>query len=226
VAARALRRGAVLVVDDDEATRELLSAILERAGYAVVTVATGEEALLLVDSQSLPTLVILDVRLPGLSGYEVCSELRERYANEVPIIFLSGERVEPFDVAAGLGLGADDYLLKPFATEELLARVRRIHQHPNVRELASPLSSRELEILTLLANGRKQHEIAHQLSLSPKTVSSHIRNLLGKLDARSPAQAAAEAVRRRLLDSTSRDHATDPEAAREPEPSRQPSVSR
>jgi DNA-binding NarL/FixJ family response regulator len=225
VAARALRRGAVLVVDDDEATRELLSAILERAGYAVVTVATGEEALLLVDSQSLPTLVILDVRLPGLSGYEVCSELRERYANEVPIIFLSGERVEPFDVAAGLGLGADDYLLKPFATEELLARVRRIHQHPNVRELASPLSSRELEILTLLANGRKQHEIAHQLSLSPKTVSSHIRNLLGKLDARSPAQAAAEAVRRRLLDSTSRDHATDPEAARE-EPSRQPSVSR
>lgn len=207
MAARGLQRGDVLIVDDDQGTRELLSDVLGRAGYFTVSVATGEEALLLLNAESLPTLVILDVRLPGLSGYEVCIELRERYANDLAIIFLSGERVEPFDIATGLRLGGDDYLLKPFAPEELIARVRRIYQRVNVREPSARLSPRELEILTMLAEGLKQREIARQLNLSPKTVASHVRNLLGKLDARSPAQAVAEAVRRGLVATNSRDRA-------------------
>jgi DNA-binding NarL/FixJ family response regulator len=190
----------ILIVDDDPAMRELLSDLLDRAGLPTHQAATGEKALADARRQR-PRLVLLDIRLPGLSGYEVCRELRERFGEHLPIVFISGERVEPFDRAAGLLLGADDYVVKPFAPEELIARVRRLVARfkPPAEETGRPkLTRREREVLHLLANGLAQPEIAKKLVISSKTVSSHIQHILAKLGVHSRAQAVA-AVHRGLV---------------------------
>jgi DNA-binding response OmpR family regulator len=103
--------------------RNLLSSLLDQAGFPTRQVASGEEALTAV-RRGRPLLVILDIRLPGVSGYEVHHEFRNRFGAELPIIFISGERVESLDRTGGLLLGADDYVVKPFAPDELVARVQ------------------------------------------------------------------------------------------------------
>lgn len=110
----------ILVVDDEPQIRRALRAGLTAQGYAVISVASGEEALDQAATQP-PALVILDLMLPGLSGLEVCRHLREW--SDVPILVLSARGQEKDKVHA-LDLGADDYLTKPFGMDELLARVR------------------------------------------------------------------------------------------------------
>jgi DNA-binding NarL/FixJ family response regulator len=190
----------ILVVDDDPAMTEMLSGLLHQAGFVSRQAATGEEALAYTRRER-PRLVLLDVRLPGVSGYEVCRELRGRFGEELPIVFVSGERVEPFDRAAGLLLGADDYIVKPFAPDELIARVRRLVARfaQQKTETDRPkLTRREGEVLQLLANGLAQPEIAKELVISSKTVSSHIQHILVKLGVHSRAQAVA-AVHRGVI---------------------------
>jgi DNA-binding response OmpR family regulator len=117
-------------VDDDALFRDAVSTILERAGYRPIEAATGEEALDVVERER-PDVLVLDVRLPGISGHEVCQKLRSAGGESPPVLLVSGERVESYDRVAGLLVGADDYLVKPFAADELLARVhallRRAH---------------------------------------------------------------------------------------------------
>ena len=194
-------RGAILVVEDDTDVRSLLSTVLTGAGFAVNTVTSGEAAVELMRREQ-PLLVLLDIRLPGLSGYEVCRWLRERFRDVVPIVFMSAERKESFDRAAGLMLGADDYLMKPFLNEELLARVRGLLRRtvPSPRLLAENLTARELEVLRLLAGGLTQADIANQLLISGKTVGTHIEHILMKLDVPSRAQAVAVAYRENLVE--------------------------
>jgi DNA-binding response OmpR family regulator len=108
----------VLVVDDDAAFRELVGGILGRAGYRVTEAASGEDALETARRDN-PDVVLLDVRLPGLSGHEVCRKLRSELDETLPVLFVSGERVESFDRVAGFLVGGDDYLVKPFAADEL-----------------------------------------------------------------------------------------------------------
>jgi two-component system OmpR family response regulator len=112
----------LLVVDDEPTVRELLAATLRFAGFAVTSVATGAQA---VDAASAepPDLVLLDVMLPDLDGFEVVRRLRERA--QVPVLFLTA-RDAPEDKVAGLTLGGDDYVTKPFNLEELIARIRAI----------------------------------------------------------------------------------------------------
>ena len=179
----------------------MIAAVLQPHGYRVREAPSGEEALDLV-RQEEPNLVLLDVHLPGLSGYEVCRELRAEFGSRVAIVFVSGVRTEPYDRAVGLRLGADDYIVKPFAPDELLARVDRLIEQvspPPTQTLphtpTSRLSRRELEVLQLLAEGRMAKEIAQELSVSTKTVSNHIQNILVKLDVHSRAQAVAVAFR-------------------------------
>jgi two-component system, NarL family, nitrate/nitrite response regulator NarL len=189
--------GTVLVIDDDQSYRELLISLLERAGYATVGLPSGEEALASAEAER-PALVILDVKLPGVSGYEVCRELKDAYGTSLPVIFVSGVRTEPFDRAAGLLVGADDYIVKPFDGDELLARVRN-HLAPPAHlprpDSTSSLTRRELEVLRLLADGLDQPEIADRLVISPKTVATHIQHILEKLGVHSRAQAVALAHR-------------------------------
>jgi two-component system, LuxR family, response regulator FixJ len=192
--------GPILVVEDDDALREQVRVMLEEAGYAVLAAANGIDALAAARKEP-PAAVVLDVCLPGLSGYEVCRTLKEELPG-TPVVFVSGERVESFDRVAGLLIGADDYLVKPFAQDELLARLRglvRRNEHAAVRSLRG-LTRRELEVLRHLAEGLGQSEIAKLLVISPKTVGTHIEHIFDKLGVRNRAQAVAAAYRERLVD--------------------------
>ena len=195
--------GPILVVDDDAACRELVSTILERVGYPVREAATGVAALAAAREER-PALVVLDVELPMVSGHQVCRELRDTYGSELPVVFLSGARTEPYDRAGGLLLGADDYVVKPFDGDELLARIRRLvgqraSNGAGNNGAARSLTVREREVLSLLAEGREQAEIASRLFITPKTVATHIQRILSKLGVRSRAQAVAVAHRERLV---------------------------
>jgi len=114
---------AILVVDDDAPIRRMLDRTLSAEGYAVATAADGGEALASVE-RSTPDLVVLDVGLPGVDGLSVSRRLRAK-GLAVPVLLLTARDSVP-DRVAGLDAGADDYLVKPFATEELLARVRAL----------------------------------------------------------------------------------------------------
>ena len=110
----------ILVVDDEEYVRKLLQRILEEAGYDVVTAASGREAL---DKLSLSNvnLVLLDIKMPGLDGFQTLDLIREQ--SGIPVIMLTGIG-EVTSVGDALTLGADDYIRKPFRTRELLARIK------------------------------------------------------------------------------------------------------
>lgn len=112
----------VLVVDDDPPSVKMISFLLREEGYDVVSADNGVTALELIDREP-PDLVILDVMMPHLDGFEVCRRMRQKV--DVPIIFLSAKG-ETVDKVTGLQLGADDYLAKPFEPAELLARVKAV----------------------------------------------------------------------------------------------------
>lgn len=115
----------ILVVDDEKDIRELVRYNLARDGYKVECAQTGEEALRTARSAA-PDLIVLDLMLPGLDGLEVCKRLKaERQTAAVPIVMLTAKG-EDADVVAGLELGADDYVIKPFSPRVLLARVRAV----------------------------------------------------------------------------------------------------
>ena len=193
--------GRILVVDDDPGFCALVVSIAEEAGYEARSAARGEDALRLA-REELPDVAVLDIELPGISGYEVCRRLREEFG-ATGIIFVTGTQTGQLDRTAGLLVGADDYLVKPFAPDELLARIRLLIR-PRVRVLApgangSRLTPREREVLELLANGASQAEIADELVISSRTVAAHIDHILRKLGVHSRAQAVAAAYRDRLL---------------------------
>ncbi len=122
----------ILIVDDQADLVKGLEINLKKEGYGVVKAATGEEALKLV-TQECPHLIILDIMLPGISGLDVCRELRNR-SIDIPIIMLTAKGDE-IDRVVGLELGADDYMTKPFGLRELLARVRvRLRRQPGPSE--------------------------------------------------------------------------------------------
>jgi DNA-binding NarL/FixJ family response regulator len=198
--------GPILVVDDDAAFRELVTTLLTQAGYSVVDADAGEAALLAVGERP-PALVLLDVCLSGLSGYEACRQLRLRFGDRLPVIFVSGTRTEPYDRAGGLMIGADDYIVKPFFPDELIARVQRLlarsvveSEGANQRCVAAGLTQREQQVLQLLARGLTQHAIAAELHISGKTVAAHIQRILVKLDVHSRAEAVAYAYRDGLVE--------------------------
>jgi DNA-binding NarL/FixJ family response regulator len=192
--------GTVLIVDDHSSFRELLTAQLEGAGIKTIEAGDGEEAL---ERARDADVVLLDVNLPDMSGYTVCRELRAEYGERLPIVFLSGYRTESMDRAAGLLIGGDDYLVKPPDLDELLARVRRLIERSQERnDNASAgfgLTRRELEVLQLLGSGKRAPEIASELGISPKTVSSHLQSIFRKLDVNSRAQAVARAYEHGLV---------------------------
>jgi DNA-binding response OmpR family regulator len=130
IASTALRRttrnravgGTVLIVEDEHSIGALIRSYLSRDGYGVVWVRSGEEALIELVRHSV-RIVVLDIGLPGMDGFEVCRQIRSR--SSVPILIVTARDEEP-DRVAGLELGADDYITKPFSPRELVARVKAI----------------------------------------------------------------------------------------------------
>jgi DNA-binding NarL/FixJ family response regulator len=193
--------GPIFVVDDDHGFRSYVVGLLENAGYRTEQLDDGSSVLAAATADQ-PAVVVLDVQLPGLNGYEVCRELHDRFGDDVRVLFVSGERMDALDRSAGLLLGADDYMVKPVDAGELIARVRRLVAPPqSVADTPDAkldsLTKREHEVLDLLAEGHQQDEIARELVISPKTVATHIQRILGKLEVRSRAQAVAVALRRK-----------------------------
>jgi DNA-binding NarL/FixJ family response regulator len=202
--------GGILVVDHDDESRTAAASVAARLGYDVVAVEDSERALEQLGAEP-PALAIVEVELPGpTSGLELLRELHARYGDAVPVILVSSTRTASLDRIAGLMLGADDYMSKPFDRGELLARARRLLRRTAIlarngnrhgeQNGEVGLSPREREILTLLATGSTQSQIAALLVISPKTVATHIQHLLAKLDVHSRAQAVSRAFQLGLVE--------------------------
>ena len=192
-------RGRVLVVDDDPVICDLVAVTLTEHGFPTRRASDAREALYLIQRE-MPDVVVLDVHLPDISGYQVCRRIRDDYGDSVGVILISGERKESMDRAAGLLLGADDYMVKPFVLDELLARVQRLAKRspPIARTAVAGLTRRELEILRLLACGMDHNEVARDLVITSKTVEKHIEHILLKLGVHSRAQAIALALQQQV----------------------------
>ena len=134
----------ILVVDDERAVRESLRRALELEGYEIELAGDGSEALYRLDSTEEPDAMILDVLMPGVDGLEVCRRLRGS-GSKLPVLMLTA-RTEVEDRVAGLDAGADDYVTKPFALEELLARVRALLRRTTEEESGEALRFADLEL--------------------------------------------------------------------------------
>jgi DNA-binding response OmpR family regulator len=190
----------ILLVDDEEAVRRVLSFPLERDGYTVVQASDGEEALVRFDDQPVD-LVVLDIMLPKLDGLEVCKQLRSR--SSVPIIMLTA-RDDELDKVVGLELGADDYITKPFSIREFRSRVRALlrrarapRQGPDLREEQLSADGLVLDVgrRTVTSNGTPvqltyvEFEILRTLMAHPGRVYSRrmlLEVLWGSADFRDP----------------------------------------
>jgi two-component system, OmpR family, response regulator MprA len=134
----------ILVVDDERAVRESLRRALELEGYEIELAGDGSEALYRLDTTEEPDAMILDVLMPGVDGLEVCRRLRGS-GSKLPVLMLTA-RTEVEDRVAGLDAGADDYVTKPFALEELLARVRALLRRTTEEESGEALRFADLEL--------------------------------------------------------------------------------
>ena len=131
----------ILIVDDDNNIAELISLYLTKECFETTIVNDGEEALTTFDSFE-PNLILLDLMLPGIDGYQVCREIRAK--SQVPIIMLSAKG-EIFDKVLGLELGADDYIIKPFDSKELVARVKAVlRRYQPVKTTPAPNSNAKI----------------------------------------------------------------------------------
>jgi len=159
----------ILVVDDEDTLRDMLEYNLKREGYAVLTAAEGTQALKIAFEER-PDLIILDIMLPGMSGFDVCRAVRKQLT--VPILMLSA-REEAIDKVLGLELGADDYITKPFSLRELLARVRAMLRRSeilrtepqHVAQTTGPLSP-EPDTPPIIAASDLQIDLARRTVLS------------------------------------------------------------
>lgn len=176
----------VLVVDDEPIVREVLARYLERAGFAVQTAEDGEDALRAYDA-ARPDLVVLDLMMPRVDGLEVFARIRER--SGTPVIMLTAKG-EPMERIAGLEIGADDYVAKPFSPREVTARVRAVLRRANVAGAGrngEPIVRGNLEVdpwrRTALLRGEevsltpKEFDLLHFFVSNPGVVTSRVELL-------------------------------------------------
>ena len=172
----------ILIVDDDENIAELISLYMTKECFETQIVYDGESALKTADTFA-PDLIILDLMLPGIDGYQVCREIRQK--SQTPIIILSAKG-EVFDKVLGLELGADDYMEKPFDTKELVARVKAVlrryktvapvKENPSAKQVSYPNLTINLTNYSVLYNGHtvdmppKELELLYFLAASPNHV--------------------------------------------------------
>lgn len=216
----------ILVADDDLGTRLAITDFLELAGYFVIVAEDGKAALDLVN-QYQPHLLITDITMPQMDGYELVQEVRRKPAFRLlPVIFLT-ERTAIEERIRGYQSGCDVYLPKPFALEELGAVVRNLLERsqliqsewrvrlqpstvdfhdkqngdiPAVTAATLDLTPREREVLSLLSEGLSNAQIGHQLHLSPRTVEKYVSSLLRKTETANRAELVRFSMDHHLVD--------------------------
>ncbi len=168
----------IMVADDDSNICELLRLYLEKEGYDAIIAENGAKAVKLFDSEQ-PDLILLDVMMPELDGWQVCRELRKK--SDVPIIMLTAKG-EVFDKVLGLELGADDYVVKPFETKEVMARIKAVLRrsgaegHKKLREIRFDKLSINMETFEMRVDGKavdtppKEMELIYHLASNPNRV--------------------------------------------------------
>ncbi|MBX6395032.1 MAG: response regulator transcription factor [Alicyclobacillaceae bacterium] len=203
----------VLLVDDHALFRQGVRSILETTGDLTVVgeAANGKQALELY-AETHPDLILMDIRMPVMSGLEAIRQLRALDPNAKILILTVSE--EDDDLFEAIRAGANGYLLKNVDPEELVSSIRKVargeavipgllaarimaelHKEADRNDAVEPLTSRELEVLGYLSTGASNREIAKQLYISEHTVRNHIQNILGKLHLTNRVQAAAYAIR-------------------------------
>ncbi len=194
----------LLVIEDDLILRENLKELLSIHGYDVSTACDGEEGLHAIKSMN-PSLVICDIRMPKLNGYELFEEVKNMPESFMPFLFLSA-KVDHQNIRKGMNLGADDYLTKPVNKKDLLAAVetrlklrakqlleiserssknineKLVLSTEEANEILAKISKSEKRILYYVAQEKSTQEIAVILNLSPKTVENHRHHMSKKLD--------------------------------------------
>lgn len=209
----------VVLVDDHDLLRRGIKTMLETEGIQVVGEGSdGTDALRLVE-ETLPDIVIVDVIMPNKDGIEATREIKDAYPH-IGVVVLSGHDEKRF-VFDALKAGASGYLLKTAELEEVVATVREVarghakldpeladqiisefqsYQVAEVAEVFQPLTPREREILQLMSDGLPNKAIAARLSISERTVTTHVANIYSKLHVNNRVSAIQEAMRRRILD--------------------------
>ena len=186
----------VFVVDDDESVRSSLRFLLRSVGLESHAFASASEFLAAYDPVQ-PGCLVLDVRMPGMSGLELQQQLNRRGAI-LPVIFITGHGDIPMAVEA-MQHGAHDFLQKPFRDQDLIDRIQRalakdaksrsaLDEHENIRSRLDSLTPREREVLALMAQGKPNKVMAHELGVSQRTVEIHRARVMEKSGAGSLAQ--------------------------------------
>jgi DNA-binding NarL/FixJ family response regulator len=205
----------IVVVDDHAVFRAALRELLEGAGFEVVAEAERAEEGIALVRELTPDLVLMDLRLPGVSGIEATRELQETAPSSRVLLITAADGLA--DAEEAILAGACGYLLKDAPVETIVAGVRaaaegesplspriaaafleRFRDDRVVAVGRNPLTDRELAVLRLMIEGRSNPEIASELEISKQTVKNHVSNVLAKLEVDNRTQAAAEAVRRGL----------------------------
>jgi len=195
----------VLIADDDPGTCETLGDILTAEGYAVTTVEDGRAALAAARAERYD-VVLVDQRMPGPGGRAVVEELKRTGACDA--VYVITAYADRFLVRRALDSGARQVFVKPLDIPLLLdsisaATAETVHpragDHPEGAPAAQGLTSRGLEVLTLVAQGKSNQEIADELGLSCRTVERHVGDILSRLGVTSRSAAAAVAIRHRLV---------------------------
>jgi two-component system response regulator FixJ len=188
-------RPTIFVVDDDAAVRDALKLLLRSVGQAVETFSSGQE---FIDaySEDRPGCLVLDIRMPGMSGLELQQKLNERHSI-LPIIFITGHGDVPMAVEA-MQAGAVDFIQKPFRDQDLIDRINQALEKDNnnraalgerndIRRRLETLTPREREVLDLVVHGKANKVIAGDLKLSQRTVEIHRARVMEKMQASSLA---------------------------------------
>ena len=205
--------GKILRIDDNP---KLLEDALPMYGYEVKTATDGLLGLKILSEEKVPfDLILLDVVMPNLDGWETLKAIREsEKTKHTPIIMLTAVNEENKQVS-GLKFGADDYITKPFILPNLLARIEALLRRSNwsnekkhaaalpfvSSEPISPLTSREKEILTLVAKGESNADIAKKLFVREVTVKTHLNSIYKKLNVDNRVQAVLLAIQTQIIDS-------------------------
>jgi DNA-binding NarL/FixJ family response regulator len=199
----------VLCVDDHPVVRDGISAIINLQPDMMLAgaAATGGEALERF-FELRPDVALVDLRLPDMSGFDLIKKIRDKSPN-ARIIVLSSHEGDA-DIQRALEAGAQGYVAKGIVREELLATIRSVHAGKRrlpaavAQTLAEhmadePISPRELEVLSLMAAGKRNKEIASELSIAEDTVKMHVRNILSKLQVSDRTEAVTVALRRGII---------------------------